>query len=180
MTSSVSDIRSYTFAKGDQVFLDANIWLFIDGPVWHHPDRRSKIYSAAFKKMRETGTTIYIDVLVLSEFINRYARLLYGQQAAKPPKFKDWRKTSDFKTAAQEIGTQAKKVASKCRHIDSGFELADIEAILKDFSTGNSDFNDQVIAELCKRENLALITNDADFRATGLRILTANRRLLEA
>lgn len=40
------------------------------------------------------------------------------------------------------------------------------------------DFNDQVLAELCKSRNLTLVTHDGDFKDLGLNLLTANQSLL--
>lgn len=49
--------------------------------------------------------------------------------------------------------------------------------LLKDYAAGDSDFNDQVIVELCKREDLTLVTHDGDFKGSGIPILTANKNL---
>ena len=61
-----------------------------------------------------------------------------------------------------------------CSRVESGFEVLPIDDLLHDYGVGKSDFNDQVIAELCKRERLTLITNDRDFKYRGVSILTAN------
>ena len=50
--------------------------------------------------------------------------------------------------------------------------------LIDEFEKADSDFNDQILAELCKRRNLKLVTHDADFRDRGLNILTTNPRLL--
>ena len=62
--------------------------------------------------------------------------------------------------------------------MESGFEKLKIDTLLDAYSTGDSDFNDQVIAELCKVKGLTLITHDGDFKGQGISILTANRYLL--
>jgi len=67
---------------------------------------------------------------------------------------------------------------SKCVRTDLGFEIVDIDGLLAQFAAGNTDFNDQIIADLCRRKNLIFITHDADFKGSGLAILTANSRLL--
>jgi hypothetical protein len=40
------------------------------------------------------------------------------------------------------------------------------------------DFNDYVLAELCNKKGLALVTHDADLKGLTLNILTENTRLL--
>jgi len=92
--------------------------------------------------------------------------------------FKAIRNTPQFRQVAQEIAAAARtilKVATRCA---TGFEEADINAVLSDFETCRLDFNDRVLAELCKAKGLALVTHDADFRDSGVPILTANRQLL--
>ena len=63
--------------------------------------------------------------------------------------------------------------------IESRFNRVKIDDMLNVYGTGETDFNDQVIAWLCKREGLTLITNDSDFKGQEISILTANQRLLD-
>jgi predicted nuclease of predicted toxin-antitoxin system len=49
---------------------------------------------------------------------------------------------------------------------------------MTDYESGNADFNDQIIAELCRKKQLTLITDDGDFHGQDIAILTANKRLL--
>ena len=56
--------------------------------------------------------------------------------------------------------------------------MLEMNDLLDDYAVGGFDFNDQVIAQLCKDKGLTLITNDGDFKGQDVTILTANRRLL--
>jgi predicted nucleic acid-binding protein len=121
---------------------------------------------------------IYIDVLVLSEFINTYARLQW-QIANKPHRdFKRFRKSPEFEPHAKAIADGAERVLRYCVRIENGFESLDIAALISDYAAGDSDFNDQVIASLCTERGLRLVTDDADFGGRGIPVLTANNRLL--
>ena len=60
----------------------------------------------------------------------------------------------------------------------SGFGALDVKGLFDEYAAGQADFNDQMIRELCRSRNLALVTDDADFGTQGIRVLTANRRLL--
>jgi len=51
--------------------------------------------------------------------------------------------------------------------------------LLVQYEEGDSDFNDQVLVEICKSKDLTLITHDADFKAVDINILTANKKLLK-
>lgn len=179
MTKS-KDIRSYVFKPADELLLDTNVWFFIYGP--HKPgDRRAVIYSRALKKILEATSRIYIDVLIVSEFVNAYARQKYYIQFPDPgtrPRFKRFRQSADFKPIAQGIAADVRRILQHCNRTESGFGTLDIAALVDEYGKGDSDFNDQVLAELCKSKGLTLVTDDADFASAGLTLLTANRRLL--
>ena len=129
------------------------------------------------KRIIVAKSNIHIDVLVVSEFINTYARLQW-KVIASAMKFKTFRNSPNFKPIAQGIADSVKRVMNHCSRMESGFEKLKIDTLLDAYSTGDSDFNDQVIAELCKVKGLTLITHDGDFKGQGISILTANRHLL--
>jgi predicted nucleic acid-binding protein len=176
----VQDIRFYTFRRGEDLFLDANVWLCINGPTTPSPRTSTVAYSKALRDIRLSGGTIFIDVLVLSEFINRYARLEYGQTCTDGRDFKQFRDSAEFGSIAHQISIAAKRVVTQCQRTESGFVPIDIVSLLVEYEQKRHDFNDQMIAETCRAKNLKLVTHDFDFRNFGLDILTANRQLIEA
>lgn len=180
MQNNISDVRHYIFTSEDRVFLDANIWLYIFGPQGPEYQKRFwiDIYSEVFRNVLDSNSQIYIDVLILSEFINRYARLIYHVDAAIGVEFKDFRKTEEFKIIAQDISADTMRLLKCCTRIESGFGDLQIQSLLIDYAKGDTDFNDQVLAELCKNNGFILITNDSDFKVQGIPILTANRYIL--
>lgn len=177
MTPRALSVQSYDFRPNDQLFLDANIWLFIYGPQGPG-NARTRVYSAAFRRVLEAGSRIYIDVLIVSEFINTYARLRW-RVMAPDVRFKVFRNGPEFTEVAQEIGHNAKRVLSHCSRLDSRFVLLDTDEVMDEFAHGGEDFNDQVIRNLCRSMDLTLITDDRDFGGQGIAIVTANRRLLD-
>lgn len=170
-------VLHYNFTRQDKLFLDANIWLYLYGP----PKPRSywkPLYSRVFNRILRAKSLIYIDVLVVSEFINAYARLKWRAHASHLAYFKDFRNSPDFKPVAQNIASRVKQIMKHCARIESGFTLLPVNDLLSDYTTGDSDFNDQVITELCKSKGFTLITNDSDFKTQEIPILTANQSLL--
>lgn len=180
MTQQVYQIELYAFLPNEAVFFDANIWMYIYGPM-SNISRRYKIpYSLASKRIFLAKGLIYIDVLVLSEFINSYARLVYNTlpSATKPAEFKSFRNSGNFQRVAEEIVTKCRQILRKCERTETGFESLDLLALLMDYTAGNADFNDQMLAQLCRTKGLILVTHDADFKGENLTILTANPKLL--
>ena len=179
VTPARLDIKAHNFTKEDRLLLDANIWLSVYGPI-AMKNWRTGVYSEALKQIQTNGSQVCLDVLVLSEFINSFARLEYNQLSpeTKPKDFKTFRYSGAFKPVAQEIAINARKMTRISQKCDSEFCSIDVEVLLADFEQGQSDFNDQVLCELCRRKGLTLVTHDADFAGQNIPILTANSRLL--
>lgn len=85
--------------------MDANVWLFLYSPQYRPTDRRARAYSTALKRMLDARCEIFIDAIVLSEFVNVLARLAYNSLPAKsrPSDFKAFRKSSSFTPVAKDI-----------------------------------------------------------------------------
>lgn len=173
----VKDVEKYNFTSRDNLFLDANIWLLFYGPQVPR-DHRVDVYSRAFANILDAQSTIFIDVLIVSEFINTYARQKWQLEAPEVERFKEFRSSADFQQIAQDIASDVRRVLQHCSPIESGFESLNFNGLLVDFARGNADFNDQVISVLCRNRGLTLVTNDRDFHGQDITILTANPRLL--
>ena len=198
MNHKPTRVKQHNFTSKDKLFLDANIWLYLYCPQGSR-DFWVDIYSDVFDRILDAESQIYIDVLVISEFINTFARQEYElvkdrlelakqecklteqeYESAKLPlrSFKNFRNTPDFEIIAQGIAAAVKQIMNHCSRVESCFTTLEIDALLADYETGNFDFNDQVITALCKSNGFTLITNDGDFKTQDIPILTANSNLL--
>ena len=180
MTPSVADIGTYVFTGEERLLLDTNIWLSVYGPD-PTKRRRSATYQDAFRRMRAAGSEIFLDALILSEFINAWARLAFHQRwpDASSRKFKRFRDSGDFQPVAQEIAVSATRICRVVRRCETGFSSCDVGSLLVRYAQGRSDFNDLLVSRLCDAHGLVFVTDDADLRGSGHAILTANRRLLD-
>ena len=182
MALIAEQIDNYSFKSTDNLFFDANIWFFLYGP--NRPgDPRIKIYSGAFKSILSAHSRILTDILVVSEFINRYARLrhqlLLRQRSDVPRDFKQFRRTSFFKTIARDIAADTRKILGNCTRVESDFTTVDAESLIAGYEAGDSDFNDLMLVELCRARGFKLVTDDGDFSDKHITILTANKKLLK-
>lgn len=177
MRHRAEDITRYSFNQSDKLLLDTNVWMFVYGPQ-KPGDSRVAIYSQALAKILAAQSLIHIDVLIVSEFINAYARLKWKLLSTSSTDFKQFRKSGGFKPVAQDIAADVKRVLQHCTRVASGFESLAIETLIDEYAAGNSDFNDQVLTTLCKRTGLKLVTDDGDFKGRGIPVITANKRLL--
>lgn len=173
----IQEVSDYHFTSEDRLLLDANIWLYIYGP--NKPDGIwQRLYSQVLSRILEVQCQIYIDVLVVSEFINAYARIKWRIDGSDIEKFKDYRNSPEFQCTANEIADSTRRIVTLCHRLESGFHELDVDALLESYSSGQHDFNDQIIADICKGCKLKLVTHDSDFKGQGISILTANPRLL--
>jgi predicted nucleic acid-binding protein len=180
MKNTTLDIRTYSFAAADQLFFDANIWLYIYGPQRTPADWKSALYSRALSYALSAGSGLFVDVLVISEFINRYARLEHQVllNTAAAADFKQFRNSPNFKPIAQTIAGNVRRIMQHSRRVGSDFESLDIAALVSEYEIGSSDFNDQVLASLCRSRGFSLVTHDIDFNDRGLNVITANKHLM--
>lgn len=173
-------IEKYAFAAKDSLLLDTNIWIFLYCPHGEPNAYEPRVYSDAFKRILSARSKIFVSSTVLGEFIYRYCRLVHNllrEKGAAPEDFKQFRKSAPFGKVARAVADAARRVLENATPVDEGFASLDIGRILTDFESGKHDFNDLLIAEVCGREKLILVTDDEDFSVRDIPILTANALL---
>lgn len=179
MPSRVSAIANYKYNSKDKLFFDANVWIYTHGPKKPRPTGRMvKIYSQALKDIIAAGSQIYTDVLVISEFVNRYSRTLATMSHPNVKNFKKFRQTAAFKPIAKDTADATRRVLGLCKRVGSEFEVLRIAPLVDEYAEGNVDFNDQIIIKICKANKLKLVTHDGDFKGVNIPVLTANQKLL--
>lgn len=178
MSNEVYSISSYRFSQTDILLFDTNVWLYIYGPMGEQYPRYRATYTLGLIRSRAAKARILLDVLVLSEFINAYARFIYNQlpRETKPAEFKIFRNSPNFPIIAEEIARQSEKIIERCELIESGFTSVNLRGLIGDYAAGKSDFNDQMLVELCKENEFKLVTHDSDFKNVDITVITANPR----
>jgi predicted nucleic acid-binding protein len=173
-------IEDYSFRASDMLVLDANVWLMIYCPHGDPTDYRVRVYSDGFKRMLSAQSGIHIDSIILSEFINRYSRLVHALLKDKGQAhvdFKRFRSSRTFKPVATAITDAVRKILKSARRIDDQFGTIDIANVLSSYETGPNDFGDLLIAEHCHRGGFLLVTDDRDFLDHNINMLAARDRL---
>lgn len=145
MSKQVYPIDDYQLMPNDALLFDTNIWLYLYSPQGEQYPRVKRKYNLAFRRIRSAKVPIWIDVLVLSEFINATLDL-FTITCPKPSNFKVFRNSADFKPVAEQIAKYSRRILGKCDRTDSGFESVDLDAIVVDYAGGDADFNDLILA----------------------------------
>ena len=82
------------------------------------------------RDIHEARSRIHINVLVVSEFINAYARREWRSRRPDIRDFKYFRRSEDFESLAADIAHDVKLVTSQCEHVPSGFDTLRIDEMM--------------------------------------------------
>jgi len=172
---NIIDVKSYVFSEQDKLLLDTNIWLHIYASK-SNSNEITKTYQYAFAKMLAAKSLLFVDIIILSEFVSNYARL----RNPKPPKkFKLFRNSEDFQLVAKEIANSTHEILKYCQDSFNAITLKEVRPLLDNFANSGVDFNDQMLVEICNKNQITLVTDDSDFKNANCRIITANQQMLD-
>ena len=170
----INDIPNISPDRG--IFCDTNFLIFQFADT--SPEHKN-LYSSIFLKLMVRMNPLFTDIIVVSEFINR----LFVKEAVKrkilPEQRKAFRDTKEGQQTMEKIYSQTKSIF-EYPHIkltNQGWNKKDIVNLL---TVDRCDFNDKLIIEICRNNNLLLLTHDSDFASAPIDILTANKQLLKA
>lgn len=186
MQNKINPVESYQFVKSDRLFLDTNVWVHVFG-LSSVPDRKTDLYSAAFKRILDAGCEIYIDRLVIVEFVRVCSRIMWSErtnrlrkpgQRKRQVRFKEFRKSREFRGMAKSIERYVQQILKYSDRIEIAFEKVNIGQLIREYRHGRADFSDLMFRDLCRKNDLILVTDDSDFETNGIVVLTANTKLL--
>lgn len=180
------NVNSIQNLSGKNILLDTNIWIYLFCPLGHSEAKEFivKKYSRAFNRLIHSDNKLYIDVMILSEFINRYLRLVfhvYMENNNIESGFdfkKDYKQTGDFKENIQLIAATIKnKILPKVSVANFSYENRNIEELIDNLKDKMTDFNDLHFEKLCKTKGFILFTDDRDYSDSSLDIISGNPKI---
>lgn len=181
MKNKVLDVSNHVFQADEKVLFDTNIWLKLFSPPGNPTDKRAAVYSRAYQNLVKSGAKSVIDLMVLSEYLNRYCRIVWtGGYSKKYLKYKEFRNSVDFRKVAAKAAQEASNICSRCVWNELPVGQMNIVGAIQDFELGTIDFNDAVLVEICRKQGIKIMTDDGDFQRGGITVLTANHRLMQA
>jgi predicted nucleic acid-binding protein len=179
------DVKDLNELRQENIFLDTNIWLYLFCPLSNSRDHIVKKYSKAFHYLILSDNKLHIDVMILSEFINRYLRLafhVYKRGNYEGSDFdykKDYKQTDDFKENIQLIySTIRNKILPRVSVVNFNHENKSMGELIDDLKEKMIDFNDLHFEKLCKTRGFILLTDDGDFSDSSIDIISGNPKIL--
>lgn len=123
-----------------------------------------------------------VDFIVISEIVNRAHRLEYEKHLTanmilrSALSYKQYRNSADGQAALSDIYLIVEtNILSNFTVVGKAFNKADIQTFL---TIGPLDFADKGILMTCKENDCVLLTNDIDFKAAEVDILSSNPAIL--
>lgn len=178
--AKIEKIRDYKISSGDCFFFDNNVWMFIFSPISGANTFQQKAYSNLLKDIRSAKSTIFINSLIVSEYINRSLRLNHSlwrnREFKAGNKFvdykRDYRPTKEFENAQKDVYNEMTDILSIAFRKPDDFHALNLEDVM---NAKGMDFNDAYYANFCELNRLILVTDDKDLQNTPLdiTILTA-------
>lgn len=166
-------LQDYSRLSGKDVFVDANVLIYLFWPTGQHSFESN--YARVFRSLIRQGNSLYVDFLVISEVVNRVLRIEHLKLNSNQ-KFKDFRNSQDGKDVISDIYLIVQNdILSNFKIIGKPFNKSDIEGFL---IVDQLDFVDKATVSICSENNMVLLTNDRDFKNSGLDILTGNPQIL--
>lgn len=164
---------------GDRkVFFDANILLYL---YWSTHLRWQEQYSQIYSKLIDQKNPFVLHYVVISEFINRAIKIEYSNYLRennitnKDFSYKSYRDSETGKEVQNDVYTLVKSILlEQFEIVNKNLNQTEIETMLE---VDCLDFSDKLINQLCKDNNFVLLTNDRDFKDTGIDILTLNHNI---
>ena len=162
------NLTNIELLKGRKIFVDANVLIYLFWSTGRHDHEKN--YAKAFKKLRDQKNKMYVDFNVISEVVNRVARLEYNKLVQDKRRFKKFRDSKVGKAVFADIYLIVKERILKNFQITGKiFSKKDIESFL---IVDRLDFLDKAIVSVCEENSYVLLTNDKDFQKTNIELFT--------
>ncbi len=169
-------IQNIELLKDRKIFFDANILIYLFWPSGSFNWEKS--YASILKKLLTQKNELCIDFLVISEIINRIHRIEFSKcsKINKSLNYKSYRNSVDGQTTMLDIYTIiSTNILNHFTVLEKSFSKIEIQSFL---TIDSLDFSDKAILLTCSENNCVLITNDADYKASSIDILSSNPSIL--
>lgn len=159
-------ISKYTVGPTEEFFFDTNVWIFLFAPIAGSKPQKQKMYSQLLKDICSRDACLWINSLVIAEYINAVLRFEFKQWTERNQKYgvdfkRDFRPTADYQAALTDIKDQVTAILGICQRRPDDFNALNVEDIITSMGC-KLDFGDSIIVDTCKRYKLKLVTDDKD------------------
>jgi predicted nucleic acid-binding protein len=181
--SEVIQIDKYTPSTSESFFFDNNVWMFLYYQIANYGRQKQNKYSQLLERLISLRCLIFINSLLLSEFINTCLRSDFKiwcdleENKGRKLKFKeDFVGSASYKESVEEILSSVSQIRKVTTAGNDDFNALNIDAILAGMSL--RDFNDNYYLALAERKKWTIVTDDSDMLSNvnhKVKIVTAKQ-----
>lgn len=154
-----------TFNDSDKIIIDANVLIYVYCPLNSSSyDDFISHYTEILEKISKAKASVFVNSLIISEFINRWLRMDFKKSPFASADFKkDYRASERYRNTMRVILSELKKFyrQHKVTNIDDNF--SNINFLSHYDKEIQNDFNDIIIAENAISNKCKILTQDGDF-----------------
>lgn len=165
---AVCKIKDYQVASTSSYIFDTNVWIFLFAPLAGAKKYKQKMYSQLLADILSRKATIWINSLIVSEYVNAVLRLAFKQWMHNNNLYsadfkRDFRPTADYQTALADVNAQVSDILNICERRPDNFNHIDISAVINSMNAASCDFGDAMIVDVCNHnKEIHLVSDDTD------------------
>jgi len=175
----VTTANEYRISSSDVFFFDNNIWMFIYGIIGNYERKKQETYSNLLGYIIERKRPIFINSLVISEFVNANLRNEYEIWKMKPENFSQnkykehYLKSTSYQSTLKSVLAALKSILSITTKGNDNFNAIQLDNVFNEMT--DCDFNDAYYLQYSKLGNYIIVTDDGDLyknNKSGINIIT--------
>lgn len=172
----ISDAHIYPEIFNNDFIFDTNVWLSIYGLTTDISNPQTRIYSKFYKEVLTRNRKFFLLGTITSEYIHRSLKLRYETDPTVNRKVKIHQQ-SNYGSWISQIADEVSYLLDDCIRLDDGFAQSNPEEMCRNCVGKTIDYNDLIISDVCKKNNITLVTDDKDFACENINIVTRNKKL---
>ncbi|MBX2905890.1 MAG: type II toxin-antitoxin system VapC family toxin [Taibaiella sp.] len=181
--SELLSIKDFRPSSSESFFFDNNVWMFIHYPIGNYASEKQKAYSRLLETLILMRCNIFINALLLSEFINSCLRIEFNEwcrqdkNQGKQLIFKEhFVGCDDYKKAVSSILSSVAQIRKISQAGNDDFNSMNLDSVLAGMT--RRDFNDNYYLSLAERKRWTIVSDDSDFLKGNdykVRVVTARK-----
>lgn len=162
----ITAAKDYRITSSDLFFFDNNIWMFLYAPIGNYAQAKQNAYGNLLDYIIERKRPIFINSLIISEFVNANLRGEYEIWKMKPEnahasKYKEnFLKSAVYDSSLKSILAALKSILSITTKGNDNFNAINLDHVFNEMTS--CDFNDSYYLQYSNLGNYIIVTDDGD------------------
>ena len=175
----VTAAKNYRISATDNFFFDNNIWIFLFATIGNYAKAKQNAYADLLAYILERKRPIFINSLVVSEFVNANLRAEYEIWKRLPANIYDnnykkhFLKSDSYTNAKDSTLASLKNILAITTKGNDNFNAINLSLVFNEMDS--CDFNDAYYLQYAQLGKYIIVTDDGDLfknNKAGINIIT--------